>query len=68
MKHLWYLQVTVKEYFPSEIGFQWLCNPFMLPLAEQELTTKQCEELIDTATDVGLRDTQISPCLAFWLG
>jgi hypothetical protein len=38
MKHLRDLQITVSEYFPPEAeDFQWLRNPFMLPLAKQGL-------------------------------
>jgi hypothetical protein len=38
MKHLRDLQIKVNGYFPpEEEDFQWLRNPFMLPLAEQGL-------------------------------
>jgi hypothetical protein len=29
MEHLRCLQVTVKEYFPPVVGYQWLRKPFM---------------------------------------
>jgi hypothetical protein len=38
-------------------GFQWLQVPFMFPLTEQGLSTKQYEDVIDILTDMGLKDT-----------
>jgi hypothetical protein len=47
----------VKEYFPPVAeGFQWLQNPFLFPLTEQDYR-KQYEELPDISTDTGLKDT-----------
>jgi hypothetical protein len=64
------LQVTLKEYFPPVVeAFQWLQNPFMFPLTEQGLLTKQYKELIDISTDTGLKVTYTNiPLINFWAG
>jgi hypothetical protein len=58
IEHLRGLQVTVKEYFLLVVeGFQWLQNPFMFPLTDIGLLTKQYEELTDISADAGLEDS-----------
>lgn len=49
---------SLNKYFPPDANqFQWARNPFMFPLAEQGLTARQQEELIDVSTDLGLKET-----------
>jgi hypothetical protein len=59
-KFYWNIDDGPKEYFPHVVGFQWLRNPFIFPLIEQGLSTKQHEELVNIWTDTSLKDTQRS--------
>jgi hypothetical protein len=67
MEHLCDLQVAVKDYFPSTVGFQWLSNLFMFSLIEQGLLTKYKKLIFHK--DTSLKDTYTNiPLINLWAG